>query len=118
MSDPFNPKSLLAASIWTQSLNFNEHVYPGANTKSMFEAIKTGNPIIAPSAIFIPTRQVFRVMIRAVLKYGHEEENKIFMRFGIVELKAKVNNTFITEFKQKGQLSRMLRAKVLSELKR
>jgi len=117
MAHPFKNKSLGGAKAWVHSLNFNEHVYPGANAKRMFESIKTQKPLTAPCAIFIPTQELIRVMIRAVLKYGKEDENKLFQRFGLLELKA--NSTFLTEFKHKGTpmnniLSRKLRPKALS----
>ena len=38
-----------------------------------------------PKVIFLPHPNIVRLMVRAILKYGTENEQSFMMRFGIIE---------------------------------
>jgi len=73
MSDPLSYKDSMKASYQCiRRLDFYQDVYPQGEVPEL------------PKAIFLPSKQIMRVMIKALLKYAsHEPPEKFLLRFGL-----------------------------------
>ena len=87
MCNPFRTKkSLEKAKNSINELEFDTEVYP----KAIFEAITTAivmkeEKINPPKCIFVPDTKMIRIMIKALLTYGKNDQEDVFLlRFGIL----------------------------------
>jgi hypothetical protein len=55
--------------------------------KTNAKAIEAGLRPQPPKTIFLPTKRLLRIMIRAVLLYGEEDPDTFCLRFGLSEFK-------------------------------
>ena len=53
--------------------------------KAIFEAIEAKTNIQPPKTVFIPSKELLRKMIRALIKYERDDPEKLFLRFGLIE---------------------------------
>ena len=85
--DPFNQaKSLQLAESQIISYDFAKEVYPSFNIKEILEATKEKRNIKPPKCIFLPSREIVRAMIRAIMKWGNSDtEEAFFLRFGLLD---------------------------------
>lgn len=86
MADPFSSRKSLSSALSTvKTIDFYTEVY-GPLTKELLEAVRSGQNIKPPKTRFVPSRQLFRKMMRAVVRFGdHGEPTRFLMRFGLVE---------------------------------
>ena len=86
MSDPFKPSSTLkkALSI-VRSWDFYGEVYPNYIVGELMEAVRKDCNIKPPKTVFLPTRKLFRTMMRACVKYRKDNHYTFLMRFALVE---------------------------------
>jgi hypothetical protein len=49
------------------------------------EAVKKDSKVKPPKTVFVPTRKLFRIMMRACVKYRKESHYNFLMRFSLVE---------------------------------
>ena len=81
--DPFNLTSIYQSMTLTQAYNFDTDIYPEPVMSAFKESLH--EKIQYPKCIFAPDRALCRKMIKALIKFGNEEESEeFFMRFGLV----------------------------------
>ena len=87
MADPFQPnKGMVKAKEVVDNYDYFTEVYSKSFIASIIEAVKTKEGIQSPRTIFVPTKEVLRKMIRAVIKFGDcKDRARFFLRFGVVE---------------------------------
>ena len=88
MTDPFNqPKSMLDSISEVRTFDFYTTVYPKSLTKEMIEAIKGKKQIDPPKCVFLPTQEIIRTMVRALIRFGNDENSVTFFdRFGLLDI--------------------------------
>ena len=87
MVDPFDVKnSYKKARAELSILDFYTQVYPKNLIDILLEAIKNDENIRPHKCIFIPKNFIFQTMIRAILKFGHEDKDIFLARFGLVDM--------------------------------
>ena len=87
MADPFQPnKGILKAKDMVKRLDYSKEIYSKSLMKAIVEALIAKENIKSPQTIFIPSKEVLRKMIRAVIKFGEcKDRARFFLRFGLVE---------------------------------
>jgi hypothetical protein len=86
MASPFSTKKSFANAIsHVKTFDFYTGVY-GEVPDEVKKAISNGEYIKPPKTRFVPSRTLLRKMMRAVVKYGDQGCERIFLlRFGLVE---------------------------------
>merc|ERR1712166_1648243 len=85
MTDPFHYKASAAkGKSMVEGLDFYTALYPRAVMEAILEAIaqKRG---ARSKCIFVPEKEVMRLMIRAVARYGKLELPDFLLRFGLYD---------------------------------
>ena len=87
MADPFSTaKSLEVAEVTINDFNFFTYVYSEKVMNPIIKKIEENGFAKPPKCIFVPCREIIRSMIRALVKYGDKEDDRIFfLRFGLVD---------------------------------
>jgi hypothetical protein len=85
MSDPFDPvDSLKVAEVEIKNYNFYYDLYPEEVRYRIEQSIAAGNYFDPPKCIFIPTQELVRTIMKAILKFGHIEDERVLLgRFGL-----------------------------------
>jgi len=86
MTDPFEPKKSLAlAMVKVRKLQLFSIVYPEELMNISFADLAVKNPS-PPKIIFLPSTELVRRMIKALVKFGDTETKQNFLlRFGLGE---------------------------------
>jgi hypothetical protein len=68
-------------------LDFKVEIYPHQIMQSVCHAVTLMKELEPPKCVFIPSRDLCRKMIRALVKYGGNTEDRFsfFLRFGLVD---------------------------------
>jgi len=71
LTDPFKPRKSMGDTIsLVKTFDFYTEVYPNCVMTQALEALKEKKSIKPPKTVFLPSKQLFRKMIRALVKYG------------------------------------------------
>ena len=71
MADPTETKKSLNEAINTiRTYDFFTEVYPNYIMQPIIEAFLNEGSITPPKTVFLPTRNLWRKMIRAIVRYG------------------------------------------------
>ncbi len=88
MIDPFRPESIDEAKTIIEELQFDKDVY-SESVMGPLRAKVDEDPYKEsfdhPKCIFVPSREITRVIIRALVEFGSESENTFLLRFGLLE---------------------------------
>jgi hypothetical protein len=87
MLDPFKTKQSIDAAISeVKTFDFYTEVYPQSVMKSIIEALKNKEKVQPPKCIFVPTKGIIKQMQKALLKFGPNDSEDIFLlRFGLFQ---------------------------------
>jgi len=67
-------------------LDFYTQVYPDSIVEECLLAVSLGLSIKPPRCIFLPSKDMYKIMIQANLKYSKKDNLQTFLlRFGLIE---------------------------------
>jgi len=87
MTNPFDTRrSIERSKTEVKLFDFYTEVYPKYIFGAIIEAIKNKEPVKPPKCVFVPSKDVMRSMIKALVKYGKRDSREMFLlRFGLID---------------------------------
>jgi len=89
MADPIDSKKSLNETINTiRTYDFYSEVYPSTIMQPIIDDFENRGSINPPKTVFLPSRSLWRKMIRALVKFGPQDQtnpSKFLLRFALVE---------------------------------
>jgi len=91
MADPFiTGKSIVRAMNQIKRYAFDSDIYPKVITEKMVKLFIQSGVLKPPKAMFKPSKNILRKMIRACAKFSvKDNESKFFLRFALLESNSK-----------------------------
>ena len=69
-----------------KTFDFYTEIYPDQVVRQLLEAVRTQERVKPPRTIFLPEKNVCRMIIRALVEFGPKDPfKKLLMRFGLEE---------------------------------
>jgi hypothetical protein len=87
MLNPFETtQSFVKAHETLKYYNFNTEVYPDTVISELLEATKEHRNIKPPKCIFVPSKKIVRIMIKAMAEFATRDSQECFLlRFGLLD---------------------------------